>query len=187
MRMEADEYLEARARFAVGDQPYFLAEVFIEAANDLKTNRIKLPCESTYVFDVNKYPPKPLPKARRGPGGRTRTGSRTRRRRPRRGVASAVNAVTINLHVSTMKFGLIGTTPMTWYSEISSQCSQSEREPRSPASITSVTLLQNQLKTRVNGAKHAKRRDAIFLKNQDKAFKHHHYHHLFFRDRFYCV
>ena len=56
-RMEANEYLEERARFAVGGQPYFLAEVFIEAANDLKTNRIKLPCESTYVFDVNKYPP----------------------------------------------------------------------------------------------------------------------------------
>jgi len=38
--MEADEYLEARARFAVGGhQSYFLAEVFIEAANDLKTNR----------------------------------------------------------------------------------------------------------------------------------------------------
>ena len=66
VRMEADAYIEARARFAVGDQPYFLAEVFIEAANDLKTNRIKLPCESTYVFDVNKYPPKPLPKARLG-------------------------------------------------------------------------------------------------------------------------
>ena len=68
-RMEADsylEYLEARARFAVGCQPYFLAEVFIEAANDLKTNRIKLPCESTYVFDVNKYPPKPLPPKRLG-------------------------------------------------------------------------------------------------------------------------
>ena len=43
-RMEAFEYLEARARFAVGEhQPYFLAEVFIQAANDLKTNRIKLP------------------------------------------------------------------------------------------------------------------------------------------------
>ena len=59
--MEADsylEYLEARARFAIGEhQLYFLAEVFIEAANHLKTSRIKLPCESTYVFDVNKYPP----------------------------------------------------------------------------------------------------------------------------------
>ena len=64
-RMEAVAYIEARARFAVGEhQPYFLAEVFIEAVNDLKTNRIKLPCESTYVFDINKYPPKPLPKAR---------------------------------------------------------------------------------------------------------------------------
>ena len=51
-RMEADEYLEVRAHFAVGGQPYFLAEVFIEAANDLKTNRIKLPGESAYVFDV---------------------------------------------------------------------------------------------------------------------------------------
>ena len=39
-RMEADAYIEARARFAVGDRPYFLAQVFIEAANDLKTNRI---------------------------------------------------------------------------------------------------------------------------------------------------
>ena len=65
-RMEADEYLEERARFAVGGQPYFLAEVFIEAANDLKTNLIKLPCESSYVFDANKYPPKPFPKARPG-------------------------------------------------------------------------------------------------------------------------
>ena len=121
VRMEADAYIEARARFAVGDQPYFLAEVFIEAANDLKTNRIKLPCESTYVFDVNKYPPKPLPKMKTGSlERRPRTGSRTHRRRPRRGVASAVNAVTINLHVSSMKFGLIGTIPMTWYSEISS-------------------------------------------------------------------
>ena len=65
-RMEADAYIKARAKFAVGGQPYFLAEVFIEAANALKTNRIKLPCESTYVFDVNRYPPKPLPKARPG-------------------------------------------------------------------------------------------------------------------------
>ena len=124
-RMESDtylKYLEARARFANGEhQPYFLAEVFIEAANDLKTNRIKLPCESTYVFDVNKYPPKPLPKMKTGSlERRPRTGSRTHRRRPRRGVASAVNAVTINLHVRSMKFGLIGTIPMTWYSEISS-------------------------------------------------------------------
>jgi len=28
-----------RARFAVGSQPCFLAEILIEAANDLKTNR----------------------------------------------------------------------------------------------------------------------------------------------------
>jgi len=74
------------------------------------------------VFDVNKYPPKTLPKVPRfDEGSRPRTGSRTRRRRPRRGVASAVNAVTINLHVSAMKYLLIGKTQMTWYSEISSQ------------------------------------------------------------------
>ena len=79
---------------------------------------VKLPCEWTYVFDVNKYPPSRFPKL--GQGGRTKTGSRTLRRRPRRGVASVINAVTINLHASTMKFGLIGTIPMTWYSEISS-------------------------------------------------------------------
>jgi len=110
-RMEADAYIQERARFAaVGGQPYFLAQVFIEAANDLKTKRIKLPCESTYVFDVNKYPPKPLPKTRLGRPHENRFVN----------APAAVNAVTINLHVSTMKFGLIGTTPMTWYSEISS-------------------------------------------------------------------
>ena len=66
-RLEDDAYLEARARFAVGEhQPYFLAEVFIQAANALKTNRIKLPCESTYEFDINKYPPMPLPKLKHG-------------------------------------------------------------------------------------------------------------------------
>ena len=57
---------------------------------------------------------------RNGQGGRPRTGSRMRRRRPRRAAASVINAVTINLHASFMKFGLIGTTPMTRYSEISS-------------------------------------------------------------------
>ncbi len=112
-RMEADEYLEARARFAVGGQPYFLAQVFIQAANDLKTKRIKLPCESTYVFDVNKSPPKPLPKARLGRPHENRFVNAPAAG-PRRSVASAVNAVTINLHASTMKFGLIGTTPMRW-------------------------------------------------------------------------
>jgi hypothetical protein len=65
-RMEADAYIQEHARFAVGDQPYFLTQVFIEAANDHKTKRIKLRCESTYVFDDNKYPPKPLTKARLG-------------------------------------------------------------------------------------------------------------------------
>ena len=78
VRMEADAYLEARARFAVGGQPYFLAQVFIEAANDLKTNRIKLPCESTYVFDVNKYPPKPLPKSSARAGAAARESVRER-------------------------------------------------------------------------------------------------------------
>ena len=61
-----------------------------------------------------------FPKLGGGRGGRTRIGSRTRQRRTRISVASAVNAVTINLHASSMKFGLIGMTPMTWYSEISS-------------------------------------------------------------------
>ena len=67
VEMEADEYLEKRALFAVGEhQPYFLAKVFIEAANALADNRIKLPCESTIEFDINKYPPMPLPKVKRG-------------------------------------------------------------------------------------------------------------------------
>jgi len=56
--IDADVYIEARARFAIcAHQPYFLAQVFIEAANDLKSNRIKLSYESTYVCNVNKYLP----------------------------------------------------------------------------------------------------------------------------------
>jgi len=68
-RLEDDAYLEARARFAVGEhQPYFLAKVFIEAAAKHLANdrRIRLPCESTYEFDINKYPPMPLPKLKHG-------------------------------------------------------------------------------------------------------------------------
>ena len=34
----------------------------IRSDEQIEQIRIKLPCESTYVFDVNKYPPKPLPK-----------------------------------------------------------------------------------------------------------------------------
>ena len=65
--MGDDAYIEAPARFAVGEhQPYFLAKEFIEAANDLKINRIELPCESSYEFDINKYPPKPLRKKKPG-------------------------------------------------------------------------------------------------------------------------
>jgi len=69
VEMEADEYLEKRALFAVGEhQPYFLAKVFIEAAAKHLANdrRIRLPCESTYEFDINKYPPMPLPKLKHG-------------------------------------------------------------------------------------------------------------------------
>ena len=97
---------------------YFLAEVFIEAANDLKqivssyhVNR--LTCLTSISIHRSRF-------LRNGQGGRPRTGSRMRRRRPRRAAASVINAVTINLHASFMKFGLIGTTPMTRYSEISS-------------------------------------------------------------------
>ena len=53
-------------------------------------------------------------------GDRTRTVSRDFPRM-RSVVASAIGSVTINLHASTTKFGLIATTEMTWYSEISSR------------------------------------------------------------------
>jgi hypothetical protein len=58
-RMEADEYLEARARFAVCDQPIyiFLQKYSLKLQMISKQIVFKLPCESTYVFDVNKYPP----------------------------------------------------------------------------------------------------------------------------------
>ena len=84
-----------------------------------KQTESSYPCESiTYLTSISihrsRFP-------RLGRGGHTRTGSRTRRRRPRRAVASVINAVTINLHARTMKFGLIGTIPVTRCSEISSR------------------------------------------------------------------
>ncbi|CAL6332720.1 unnamed protein product [Bathycoccus prasinos] len=114
--MDAGMYIEEHASFAVGEHdPYFLAEVFIQTANELKTNRIKLTCESSYVFDVNKYPPKPLPKTRpRWPHeNRFENALAGARRHDGRGAASVVVSVTINLHVSIIKFYLIGTTQMT--------------------------------------------------------------------------
>ena len=122
---------------------------------------------------------------RLGQGARTRTASWTHQPRPRRGVASAIDAVTINLHVSSMKFGLIGTTPMTWYYQISSRM-LSNRTGTVLAGINNVCDFTSKpaIKTRVNGAKHAERHNAFFLKNQDRAFKHHQHHNLFFRDRF---
>ena len=42
-------------------------------------------------------------------------------------------------------------------------------------------------KNQVKWRKTRETSDAIFLKNQDKPFKHHHYHHLLFYDRFHRV
>ena len=41
--IDKDEYITMLSRCAVGEKPCFLAEKFIEAANFLKTNRIKQP------------------------------------------------------------------------------------------------------------------------------------------------
>ena len=124
---------------------------------------------------------------RNGQGGRPRTCSRMRRQRPRRAVASVINAVTTNLHASFMKFGLIGRTPMTWYSEISSRMLSIPTGTALAGIDNFCDFTSKSAQIQGKSRKHAQRRDATFLKNQDKAFKHHHYHHLFFRDRFYCV
>jgi len=141
----------------------------------------RLTCLTSISIHWSRFP-------RLGEGGLTRTASRTRPRRPSvLSVVSAVNAVTINLHVSTMKFSLIGKTPMTCYSEIPShifsiQTGTALTRLNKRSDFTSK-LAKNQGKW----TKHAELRDGIFLKNQDGAFKHHHYHHLFFYDRFHRV
>ena len=114
------EYLEARARLPSGNisriftQKYSLKLQMIskQIVSSYHVNR--LTCLTSISIHRSRF-------LRNGQGGRPRTGSRMRRRRPRRAAASVINAVTINLHVSSMKFGLIGRTPMTWYSEISSR------------------------------------------------------------------
>ena len=62
------QYNVRRAKWAVNEKPWFLAENFIAAANVLKNNRIKLPCDSIMQSDLTKYPPVPI--ADKKPGRR---------------------------------------------------------------------------------------------------------------------
>ena len=62
------QYNVRRAKWAVNEKPWFLAENFIAAANVLKNNRIKLPCDSIMQSDPTKYPPVPI--ADKKPGRR---------------------------------------------------------------------------------------------------------------------
>ena len=75
---EQEAYNVRRAKWAVNEIPWFLAADFIAAANVLKGNRIKLPCDSDMQFDPTKYPPVPIADKKRG------------RRRVRRMVAGDV-------------------------------------------------------------------------------------------------
>ena len=61
-------YNVRRAKWAINEKPYFLAANFIAAANVLKNNRIKLPCDSIMQSDLTKYPPIPI--ADKKPGRR---------------------------------------------------------------------------------------------------------------------
>ena len=57
---EEEAYDVRRAKWAVNHKPWFLAADFIAAANVLKGNRIKLPCDSIMQSDPTKYPPVPI-------------------------------------------------------------------------------------------------------------------------------
>ena len=128
-----------RARFAVGNRPYFLAQVFTEAANDLKTNRIKLPCESTYVFDVNKYPPETLPKKwpGRGQPHENRFENAPAEATTWCGICGQLGHNQLTCEYYEVWFDWNDPNDMgyseTWYPKHLLTCSQSEREPRSPA------------------------------------------------------
>ena len=57
---EQEDVNMRRAKWAVNHKPWFLAADFIAAANVLKGNRIKLPCDSIMQSDPTKYPPVPI-------------------------------------------------------------------------------------------------------------------------------
>lgn len=117
-RMEADEYLEERARSPSAANRIFLQKYSLKlqmiSKQNVSSDHVN---HLTYLTSISIHRSRFL---RLGQVARTRIASRTRQQRPRRGGASVIDAVTINLHASTVKFGLIAKTPMIWYSEISS-------------------------------------------------------------------
>jgi hypothetical protein len=63
---EQEAYNVRRAKWDVNEKPWFLAADFIAAANVLKNNRIKLPCDSIMQSDPTKYPPVPIAEKKLG-------------------------------------------------------------------------------------------------------------------------
>ena len=75
---EQEAYDVRRAKWAVNHKPWFLAADFIAAANVLKGNQIKLPCDSIMQSNPTKYPSVPIADKKLG-RRRTRRGDpRTR-------------------------------------------------------------------------------------------------------------
>ena len=84
----------------MNQKPWVLAADFIAAANVLKGNRIKLPCDSIMQSDPTKYPPVPIADKKRG-----------RRRVGTFDAAFVGLLVTTVKRVITTRVGSIGITP----------------------------------------------------------------------------
>ena len=104
---EQEAYDVRRAKWAVNHKPWFLAADFIAAANVLKGNRIKLPCDSIMQSDPTKYPPVPIADKKREASSAAHG-----RRRWRTAMRHVGLLVTTVKRVITTRVGSIGITPL---------------------------------------------------------------------------
>ena len=176
--------------WAVNSKPWFLAAKFREAAEVLKTERIKLPADANLEVDDKLFPPPCLAKLNHGrnvqevaaaPPGRPRRRRIIPNRRCGNCNQPGHTKSKCNRHIPWFDWS----NP----EHLLFQEAYTRSIPRAVrvdfALLFLSTLFSNLPKMGKKRAKRMMRQSEFSIKNQYNAFKSHHYHHLFVFDRFF--